>query len=148
MKKTLFLLLLISLALFVGCSSTVVEEDNDEAYEYIVSNIDDSTAIKSYLEDLKVHGDDINSAIKNGDTVLMLAAQYTTNIEVLKTIVSYYPDIYQENNKTDMDALDYLSRREGVDDLHKYLQDEGVKAGINKKVESTKKDIIKGLFSF
>ena len=144
MKKILALLLVVTVTLFIGC--TTPEKDNDESYEFIVANIDDSDAIKSYLEKEKSKGNDINEAVKGGDTILMIAARYTTNIEVLKTIVSYFPDIHEMNNKTDMSALDYLSRREGTEEMHKYLIEESIKYELKKKADSAKNSLVKNIF--
>lgn len=148
MKKLILLLLVVTATVFMGCSSTDTDQNNDEAYQYIVANVDDSAAIQSYLEKEKAHGNDIDAEIKNGDTVLMIAARYTTNIEVLKTIVSYFPNIHKMNYDTDMSALDYLSRREGTDEMYKYLMDESVKYEVKKKVDSAKTGIVKSLFKF
>lgn len=145
MKKILIAVLLLTATLFVGCATA--EVDDVEAYEYLVANIDDSSAIQSYLEKGKAHGNDIDAEIMGGDTVLMIAARYTTKIEVLEVIVSYFPSINQMNYKTDMTALDYLGRREGTDEMYKYLMDESVKAQVNKKVNEAKSNIVQGIFN-
>ena len=145
MKKFLVLILLIAATLFVGCANA--DQEDDETYQFLIENIDDSNAIKGYLEGEKSRGNDIDRIIKGGDTVLMIAARYTNEIEVLKAIIPYYPSIHQLNNKTDMSALDYLSRREGTEDMHKYLVDESVKYEVNKKIDSAKNSIIKNLFN-
>lgn len=145
MKKRYLFILFVTLSLFISCSSTEVEDV--ETYEFLVANIDDATEIHSYLEKEKAHGMDINREIMNSDTVLMIAARYTTNIKVLETIVSYFPDINQMNYETDMTALDYLSRREGTEEMHKYLMEAALKAEMNKKVDEVKHNVVKSIFS-
>ena len=111
MKKILVVILLVTATLFVGCATADVSDE--VTYAFLVANIDDNNAIKAYLQGEESKGNDIDAVIKGGDTVLMIAARFTTDIEVLKTIASYYPNIHKLNNKNDMSALDYLSRREG-----------------------------------
>jgi hypothetical protein len=147
MKKVMPVFLFVIVALFVGCATSSVQEDNDEAYAFIFANIDDSVAIQSYLEKEKSRGNDIDEVIKGGDTILMIAARYTNNIEVLKTIVSYFPSIHQVNDSNDMSALDYLRRREGTEEMERYLTEESVKYELKKKVNKTKTSIVKSLFS-
>jgi ABC-type proline/glycine betaine transport system substrate-binding protein len=147
MKKSTIIVMLILTTLLMGCATADKPVDNEEAYQYLITNIDDSTAIKAYLEKGKNKGEDINAEIMGGDTVLMIAARYTTNIEVLEVIVSYFPEIHKMNYKTDMSALDYLSRRENVDELYKYLMEESVKYEMNKKVDNMKTNIVKTLFN-
>ena len=144
MKKIILLLLVVTVTLFVGCMST--EKENDESYQFIFSNIDDNDAIKSYLEKEQSRGNDINDTIKNGDTVLMIAARFTTNIEVIKTITSYYPDIHKMNRKSDMSALDYLKRREGTEEMYNFLIEESVKHELKKKADSAAEGLVKGIF--
>ncbi|MGD6731456.1 MAG: hypothetical protein ACPKMZ_10345 [Pleomorphochaeta sp.] len=147
MKKSIILIIVVFTTLFMGCSTLDKPIDNTEDYQYLIANIDDSVAIKAYLEKEKSKGTDIDAEIMNGDTVLMIAARYTTNIEVLEVIVSYFPEIHKMNYKTDMSALDYLSRRENVDELYKYLMEESVKYEMNKKVDNMKTNIVKTLFN-
>ncbi len=147
MKKTFVLILLIITTLFVGCATAEKPVDRTQDYQFLVANIDDSAAIQMFLEKGRAKGNDINDELMGGDTVLMIAARYTTNIEVLKTIVSYFPDINQMNYSNDMTALDYLDRRENVDDLYEYLFEESVKYEMNKKVDSVKNSVVKNIFN-
>ncbi|MCY1153267.1 MAG: hypothetical protein PQJ49_04990 [Sphaerochaetaceae bacterium] len=146
MKKSIILIIVVFTTLFIGCSTSDEPIDNTEDYQYLIANIDDSVAIKAYLEKEKSKGTDIDAEIMNGDTVLMIAARYTTNIEVLEVIVSYFPDINKMNYQTDMSALDYLSRRDNAEELYKYLLDESVKYEMNKKVDGIKNNIVKSIF--
>ncbi len=146
MKKFIILIIVALTTLFIGCSTSNKIVDNKEDYQYLIANIEDSVAIKAYLEKEKSKGTDIDAEIMNGDTVLMIAARYTTNIKVLEVIVSYFPDINKMNYKTDMSALDYLSRRDNADELYKYLLDESVKYEMNKKVDGIKNNIVKSIF--
>ena len=146
MKKAILLLLVVvAVSLFAGCMSS--QEDNEEAYLYLTSNIDDNEAIKAYLENEAARGNDIDAKIKNGDTILMIAARFTTNIEVIRTIASYYPSIHQMNYKTDMTAIDYLTRREGTKEMVTLLAEESVKQELRNKANETKDSIVKGIFS-
>jgi len=147
MKKTFILITLIITTLFVGCATSEKPIDRTQDYQYLVANIDDSAAVQMFLEKERSKGNDINEELMGGDTVLMIAARYTTNIEVLKTIVSFFPDINKMNYSTDMTALDYLDRRENVDDLYEYLFEASVKYEMNKKVDSVKNSIVKNMFN-
>jgi hypothetical protein len=122
------------------------EKDNEESYNFLMAHIDDSKAIKSFLDKEISHGYEIDDNIMGGDTVLMIAARYTTNIEVLKTITTYYPSIHQLNRTNDMSALDYLSHREGTDEMEKLLIEASVKQELTKKANEAKTSIVKGLF--
>ncbi len=144
MKKRILLVLLVAVTLLSGCMT--VEKDNEEAYQFIVENIDDSDAIKTYLEKEKSRGGDIDVSIMSGDSILMIAARYTTNIEVLETIATYFPSIHKMNYQTDMSAIDYLTRREGTEDMVKFLVEESVKQEVLKKANETKNSVVKSIF--
>ena len=145
MKKRFLFILFVTVVLFIGCSSTEVEDT--ETYEFLVANIDNVSEIQAYLEKEISHGMDIDREIMNSDTVLMIAARYTTNIKVLETIVSYFPSINKMNYETDMTALDYLSRREGAEEMHKYLMEAALKAEMNKKVDEVKHNVVKNILN-
>ena len=145
MKKKLFLILFVTVVVFIGCASNEVEDV--ETYEFLVANIDDVATIKTYLEEDMAHGKDIDREIMVGDTILMIASRYTTDINVLKTIVSYFPSINKMNYETDMTALDYLDRREGTEEMYKYLMDAALKAEVDKKVGEVKHNVVKSIFN-
>jgi len=145
MKKIMLVVIIIGVTLLSGCMST--QKDNEEAYNYLMANIDDSAAIQSYLEKTISKGNEIDDVIAGGDTVLMIAARHTTNIEVLKVIASYYPSIHQLNRQNDMSALDYLSRREGTDEMEKFLIEESVKQELTKKANEAKESVVKTIFN-
>ncbi len=144
MKKIIAILLAVTVIALAGCMTSV--QENEEFYNYVMANIDDSDAIKSYLDKEISRGYEIDDPIMSGDTVLMIAARYTTNIEVLKTIASYYPSIHELNDNNDMSALDYLSRRDGTDEMQKFLIEESVKHELTKKANEAKSSIIKSIF--
>ena len=144
MKKKMLLVLLVMVTILTGCMTS--EKNNEEYYNFLIANIDDSDAIKTFLNKEIAHGFRIDDTIMAGDTVLMLAARYTTNIEVLKTIASYYPNIHKLNRNNNMSALDYLIRRDGTKDMVNFLVGESVKQELTKKLNETKTHIVKGLF--
>ncbi|NCB00974.1 MAG: hypothetical protein EOM67_02270 [Spirochaetia bacterium] len=144
MKKKMLLILLATVLLLAGCMTS--EKNNEEAYNFLIANIDDNDAIKTFLHKEIAGGYEIDDTIMAGDTVLMLAARFTTNIEVLKTIASYYPSIHQLNRNNDMSALDYLSRREGTKEMIDFLIEESVKQELTKKVNETKTNVVKSIF--
>ena len=83
MKKIVIVIFLLLTTLLMGCATADKPVDNEEAYQYLITNIDNSAAITAYLDKGVLKGDDIDAEIMGGDTVLMIAARYTTNIDVL-----------------------------------------------------------------
>ncbi len=145
MKKKMLLVLLVMVTLLTGCMTS--EKNNEEYYNFLIAHIDDSDAIQTFLHKEIARGFEIDDTIMAGDTILMLAARFTTNIEVLKTIASYYPNINKINRKNDMSAIDYLIRREGTKEMVNFLVGESVKQELTKKLNETKTHIVKGLFN-
>jgi len=145
MKKKMLLMLLVMVTLLTGCMTS--EKNNEEYYNFLIAHIDDSDAIQTFLNKEIARGFEIDDTIMAVDTILMLAARFTTNIEVLKTIASYYPNINKINRKNDMSAIDYLIRRDGTKEMVNFLVGESVKQELTKKLNETKTHIVKGLFN-
>jgi ankyrin repeat protein len=115
MKKKLYLLALCILVMS-GCTSNKV---NPYPTSYLIENINNVQVIDEYLDT----GIYVDKPLKNSNTLLMLSAKYSTDIDVVKTILAYGADATKKNSKTGLTALDMISLRHGVDDIYKVIYD-------------------------
>ena len=145
MKRTLLLVMAAMAILLSGCMSTTQEDI--EAYNYLRANIDDPQAVDSFIITELSGGSDIDRVIAGGDTVLMIAARFSTNVEVLKVITSYFPDISKVNWKTDMSALEYLALRENTQEMERFLIEQSVKQELLKKANEAKDAVVETIFN-
>lgn len=142
--KRIILLMLAVLTIFVGCS-TFEELSSYDPYNDIISNIDNYAQISAYLEEEDGYGADINVDIRGGDSILMLASRYSTNIVVVKEILSYNPDINMKNENNGLTALDYLIQREGVDNIYQYLLEQSYKTKVTEQFVTIKESFLHNL---
>ncbi|MGH4036567.1 MAG: hypothetical protein ACRQFF_01805 [Sphaerochaeta sp.] len=115
MKKILYLLALCILVLS-GCTSNKV---NPYPSSYLIENINNVQVIDDYLDT----GVYVDKPLKNSNTLLMLSAKYSTDVDVVKTILAYGADATKKNSKTGLTALDMISLRHGVDDIYRVIYD-------------------------
>jgi ankyrin repeat protein len=144
MKKLILLLLAVS-TILVGCSTFEELATYDDPYDHIILNIDNFAEMSAYLEKADGYGTDIDTEIRGGDSILMLASRYSTNLEIIKKILTYNPDINLKNRKNGLTALDYLIQREDADDIYDYLLEQSYKKKVTNQLKTVKDSLMHNL---